>query len=401
MSGTLDVGKLTVKNLSADLIASGTIDASKITVKNLSASNIIGGELDALLVNVKNLNADNIITGTLNAGLLNVIGLNASAISAGTITGANLAINLGTGEVMFQKGSIKSADGHLNIDVNNGTFVQSDGTKGMMFAKGNLYLSSSSWWDGLSNPDAAPKPDYGFIGYTDTVLTARGFGVIGRDALTLGLTDNDNPGMEYTSSPVITMDRSNVTLDFAGELATIQAGREFTITTNPFYNSGQTPGIEIGSNVGRSGIGDRVFIDGSYVYIPSAYSRTASGSANLIVAADGALVRTSSATKYKSNIERFRNTDMGEALLNLPQAHWYNKGDMQRYVDDPQHYSMPELDYGMIAEDLAAAGLEDLVVRGDDGQLEDIRYDRIAPALLPLLAKMKQEIEELKGEKSE
>lgn len=396
-SGTLDVGKLTVKNLSADMIASGTIDASKITVKNLSASNIIGGTLDASTMTVKNIDAAAITTGTLNAANLNVVGLNASAITTGTISGANLAINLNSGEVTFTKGSIKSIDGHLNIDVNNGTFAQSDGTKGMLFAKGNLYLSSASWWEGLSNPDAAPKPDYGFIGYTDTLLTARGFGVIGRDALTLGLTDNGNPGMEYTSSPVITMGRSNVTLDFAGELATIQAGQGFTIKTSSIYNLGQTPGIQIGSNVDRSGIGDRVFIDGSYVYVPSAYSRTSSGSANLIVASDGALVRTSSATKYKSNIERFRNADMGEALLNLPQAHWYNKQDMQRYTDDPHHYSMPELDYGMIAEDLAAAGLEDLVVRGDDGQLEDIRYDRMTPALLPLLAQMKQEIEELKS----
>lgn len=384
------------------IISQINMTAGKTLIQNnsiyLDASTVtMGGTAFINAANIKSVNASTITAGKLDASLIDVVGLNAKSITTGTITGENLSINLATGEVTFAKGAIKSTNGRLNIDVNDGTFAQSDGTKGMLFADGNLYLSSASWWDQVSGVPYT-KPDYGFIGYTDTLLTARGFGVIGRDALTLGLTDNGNPGMEYTASPVITMSRSNVTLNFSGELATLQAGKGFTIKTNSIYNVEQIPGIQIGSNVGRTGIGDRVFIDGSYVYVPSAYDRTTSGSANLIVAADGALVRTSSATKYKSDIQRFSSTDAAERFLEVPQAHWLNKQDLQRYSVDPQHYKFPKYDFGMIAEDLAAQGLEDFVVRGDDGQLEDIRYDRIAPALLPLIKEMKLEIDTLKEE---
>jgi hypothetical protein len=120
----------------------------------------------------------------------------------------------------------------------------------------------------------------------------------------------------------------------------------------------------------------------------------------VIIDANGRFVRSTSASKYKTNIERSNSTAMAEALLTLPTAHWLDKAEMTRYVNGDQTQA-PKLNFGMIAEDLAAAGLEDLVVRGDTGELEGINYDRIAPALLPLLAKMKQEIEELKGEKSE
>ena len=69
---------------------------------------------------------------------------------------------------------------------------------------------------------------------------------------------------------------------------------------------------------------------------------------------------------------------------------------MQRFAAGEQN-ERPQSNFGLIAEDLAAVGLEDLVVRGVDGELEGIQYDRIAAALLPLLAQMKNEIDELKA----
>ncbi|CAH0417588.1 hypothetical protein WFA24289_01949 [Periweissella fabaria] len=53
----------------------------------------------------------------------------------------------------------------------------------------------------------------------------------------------------------------------------------------------------------------------------------------------------------------------------------------------------------MIAEDLADAGLDWLVVRDPTGEIEGIKYDRLAVALIPVIKNLKQEIEELKNER--
>lgn len=51
-SGSIDAGKIEVKNLSADAITSGTIDAGKINVENLSANSLVSGTLDTEQVTV-------------------------------------------------------------------------------------------------------------------------------------------------------------------------------------------------------------------------------------------------------------------------------------------------------------------------------------------------------------
>lgn len=137
-------------------------------------------------------------------------------------------------------------------------------------------------------------------------------------------------------------------------------------------------------------------MDASYIHLLATYRQTASGSANVIVSADGALVRSTSASKYKTDIIRTNIPDYGEKLLNLPTATWTDIAETKRYRDNPTTQPKPTRNFGMIAEDLADAGLEMLVVRGTDGELEGINYDRIGPALIPVIAKLKNEVETLK-----
>ncbi|MGU9988350.1 gp58-like family protein, partial [Latilactobacillus curvatus] len=93
---------------------------------------------DAMIANVK---ADKITAGTLNAANVNVINLNANNITTGTIKGANLSLNLNTGEVLFQKGSIKSMDSHLLIDIDNSIIQMKDPKNaGVTLQNGNLTL---------------------------------------------------------------------------------------------------------------------------------------------------------------------------------------------------------------------------------------------------------------------
>lgn len=174
----------------------------------------------------------------------------------------------------------------------------------------------------------------------------------------------------------------------------LSGGAKMSTKTGSIF--GSSPNILIGSDNGGLAFGNRIAINGEFVHIISAYRQTASGSANLIVTQDGALVRSTSASKYKTDIIRVNATDYGDKLLNLPTATWTDIAETKRYRDDPTTQPEPTRNFGMIAEDLAEAGLEMLVVRGTDGELEGINYDRIGPALIPVIAKLKNEVETLK-----
>lgn len=342
---------------------------------------------------IASLSADKITTGTLNAANVNVINLNASAIVTGTISGANLAINLNTGEVLFQKGSIKSTNGLLNINIDNGTFAQGDGVKGMLFTQGELYLSTSSMWASLMGGGDGAVPDYGKIGFNQAIV-GQGLLIEGKHVLTLGIHKDNWPSTVIAAPPSLMMsDTGWFYLNGQGTLVQIDGGDKYEV--NGFSSQ---PAIYIGTNAPtwNKGPKNRIVIDAEYVHIRSVYDMTTSSSPNVFVASDGALVRSTSASKYKVNIERTRSTDLAERLLTVPNAHWLDKAAMERYASGEQK-ELPQTNFGLIAEDLEAAGLEDLVVRGPDGELEGIQYDRIAAALLPLLAQMKTEIDELKA----
>ncbi len=91
---------------------------------------------DAMIADIK---ADKITAGTLNAANVNVINLNANNITTGTLKGANLSMNLNTGEVLFQKGSIKSSDGTFAVDIDNRTITSTDNShNGIVLKHGEL-----------------------------------------------------------------------------------------------------------------------------------------------------------------------------------------------------------------------------------------------------------------------
>ncbi|AOO75204.1 hypothetical protein LCW_03590 [Latilactobacillus curvatus] len=350
---------------------------------------------DAMISDIK---ADKITAGTLNAANVNVINLNANNITTGTIKGANLSMNLNTGEVLFQKGSIKSANGNLNLDISKGTMaVINEDKSGFYFEDGKLVLNDG-WLEGTSS-----QPKYGSLEYNANYFTVNGLAVKGTEGVTIG-TPGYNPSMEMMFSSVkesgIAIDRKHLEMGSVGPTV-ISSGNEFfmnLLTKQPFIAVGTTAD---GNFMTTDKPGSRISLYAEYVHIKSAYLKTASGSANVIVAADGALVRSTSATKYKTDIIRTNIPDYGEKLLELPTATWTDIAETKRYRDNPTTQPKPTRNFGMIAEDLAEAGLEMLVVRGTDGELEGINYDRIGPALIPVIAKLKNEVETLKQQLEE
>lgn len=362
-------------------------------------STIFSGKAFIPSAAISNLSADKITTGTLNAGLLNVINVNANSITTGNIKGPNLDINLTTGEVIFGRGRIHDTSDAIDINVDQRYISTASGSARVMLKNGEMQLIEPTIFDLSTDP---------YLRISNTVSgTAFSGGVIeGRK--TAVITNKDNNGWAF-STPIGTMNFSGLSTgqSYNGSwLPTIIGGADRGV----FISGGQafdmgiisaSPYIQIGTNEPAGGYwSDRVVIDGSYVHIPSTWRRTTSAGANVYVAPDGALVRSTSASKYKTDIQRSYVSDYGERLLELPTATWMDKAETERYVDG-ESQDKPVRHFGMIAEDLADAGLEMLVSRGQDGELEGIQYDRIGPALIPVIKQLQDKVNKLEEKLNE
>ncbi|MBU6044084.1 phage tail protein [Lacticaseibacillus paracasei] len=368
------------------------IDGSKVHITGQTS--IDNAVIRAAMI--ESVSASSITTGTLNAANLNVINLNASAIVTGTIYGPNLAINLNTGMVEFQKGRIHSTDNNIDINIDQKYISVTDSNNSVLLKGGSMTFTQPYAFD----TDQTPYLTIDNVGSSQTL--GRGAEIVGRDVLTVSVSGENNSFL--SGVPLFQKDFSGISISKNYDTVVGGANRGVRIIGGGSYSTGlgmsTVPSIMVGYNdgavTGKGSGGTRINIEADYVHIPSAWSKTTSSSPNAFVASDGALVRSTSASKYKVNIKRDRSTELAEQLLTLPTAHWLDKAAMERYASGEQK-ELPQTNFGLIAEDLEAAGLEDLVVRGPDGELEGIQYDRIAAALLPLLAQMKTEIDELKA----
>ena len=374
-----------ISSLTANKLTAGTIDANVITVKNISASNITGGTMTA----------DRINGGTINGGNVNIINLNASNITSGTISGTNLSINLSTGVVNFKKGRINSASNNIDINIDAGYFSVADSSTRVIIKGGELQFVSPTIFDLDTNPYLSIDNSGGSQGLY-------GASIVGRDFISLANRANntnmfDIPiGLEAFAGISFGKPSGSwrpTKIGGAERGIILSGGAALSDSLDSFKGS---PRIVIGSDVGGQAGGNRIYILGEYIHMRSVYTKTTSTAANVVVATDGALVRSTSASKYKSDIQRFYDTSIGEKLLDLPYATWLDKAEMQRYSENPT-LPIPRKNFGMIAEDLADAGLEELVVRGENNQLEGIQYERLAVALIPVIRELKQEIETLKA----
>ncbi len=106
-----------------------------------------------------------------------------------------------------------------------------------------------------------------------------------------------------------------------------------------------------------------------------------SGAVNVVVDANGQLGTVSSSQRYKEDIQ-----DMGDASSGLLRLRPVTFRYKQPYEDG----SKP-IDYGLIAEEVAQV-YPDLAVRGADGQIQTVQYQKLTPMLLNELQKQAEQI---------
>ena len=392
---------VTAGNIMAQInMSAGTTLIQNDKIYMDASSTVFSGKAFIPSAAITDLSADKITTGTLNAGNVNIINMNADNITAGTIKGTNLSIGLNSGEVEFQHGRIHNLGNTVDIDLDKNYISTADFGTRVLLKNGELQLTepsvydtnNDSWYFKLNNwPDGNNYHTALLSGrHAITLSTGDGITNTGAWASSMGTIDFRGVSISENSPTVVGGGPSGMML---------KAGTEMSIKHNIMDpNDGGvimtgSPYILIGTAVSGWN-GNRIIIDGEYVHIPSTERHTTGESPNVYVAPDGALVRSTSASKYKTDIQRSHSLDYGERLLSLPTATWIDKAESRRYASGESDMK-PVTHFGMIAEDLAAAGLEMLVSRGQDGELEGIQYDRIAPALLPVIKKLQDRIKKM------
>lgn len=374
---------------------------------------------DAMIADIK---ADKITAGTLNAANVNVINLNANNITTGTLKGANLSMNLNTGEILFQKGSIRSTNGNLNINIDDGSMslTNSQG-EGAYFIDGKIAMTKNDiWTNGAIHYGQLTFGNNIFgnaLGSVSGVLLEGAGGVIVGNKEFNPLT-LFGPGKTYPSGGGIAANNSFATVASNG-WASIEGGTSYAApfsTNNPSIVAGisgkySAPGAWMptsdkgaasfvkGKLVGLyaedGGFSNdhgttadlAAAVDGRSGYILSAatYARTYASGAQMTIMSSGVFGRISSASKYKLAIGEISTlNDEAHQFLSVKPKQWFDKSESEAladtmttgntdYIDDAK--ALPHT--GFIAEDLYTAGLDNYVIRGNDGSIESIQYDRL------------------------
>ena len=406
---------VTAGNIMAQInMSAGTTLIQNNKIYMDASSTIFSGNAFIPSAAITELNADKITAGTLNAANVNIINLNANNITTGTINGQNLKIDLNTGNVEFQHGRIHNFSNTVDINLDQNYISTANWNTRALLKNGelqltqpNLYDTNGNWYFRLYNGGGAGD-------------AWAGASLIGRDSVIVANEANAQGATGFTSSPMGTATFSGLftgkgtnnwmptILGGAERGVFIKGGNQMSIKQNVMDpNDGGvfvtgSPFISVGvDGPNNNWWGNRIVIDGEYLHVPTAWRHITGGAPNLVVADDGALVRSTSASKYKTEIHRDYSSDYGDRLLSLPTATWIDKGQKERYQKGERHIK-PNKYFGMIAEDLADAGLDLLVSRNSQThEIEGIQYERIAPALIPVIRKLKKKVQQLEEKLNE
>jgi hypothetical protein len=117
----------------------------------------------------------------------------------------------------------------------------------------------------------------------------------------------------------------------------------------------------------------------------SPYNLTTANSANLFVASDGGLLRSTSSLKYKKNVKNY--TKGLAEVMQLRAVTYQGKNDR----DNDKQFA------GLIAEEVHELGLTEFVQYAEDGSPDALAYQNMIALAFKAIQELKAEIDELKN----
>ncbi|MCD1023461.1 hypothetical protein [Enterococcus sp. SMC-9] len=359
---TAKIGDLAVTNAK---IANLAINDAKIQNASISSAKIIN--LDASKVVANTLSAITTNTGTLNvSGWLNM-----------TTDNLGLRGTFDFGDPYQGAYNFRWYDGDMRISHRH------------MYLNGGLYNVNSNQTKGswIADYETFYGPDYAKFRTAAKNGNLKNRVDITSDAITMGTAyENSNiqlfsDGTSFFRNDMQTLGNISIASDKALKAFIIQA---LDASTNIYFNAGRTELADF--RVGKDG---STLNGGRVVQSKAVYNRTYSSAANMIITADGILGRSTSARKYKADIQTANDViNKAKKVLDLSPASWWDKGELADGVAKERYY-------GFIADDFAAKELTEVVIY-ENGEIESLAYDRISMYHNVILTEHEQEINKLK-----
>lgn len=450
---TLSADYIKAGTMRADRISGGTLNFSNITVNGLTANSISSGSISGQNLNI---NLDNGVVEFTKGNLHSTDGgfnISIDTKSFYLDMGNDTKLWIDGNGYHLQESATQhlwmNKDGlHNYTDANgNGLWINDTELRilnsknaGLVAKDGMLQFSANPTWNSPNiYSGSLNSQTYGTIGFNSNLLSSslNGIFIKGREGVVIGTNSYDGgslfgadsfldvgqagsginlpddlnkPASMFTKSALTLLGGPTYPASWGmSDKARISIGCDtyYSHSGASMYSGGNNArGNNISINARNTNIigydwvnikcrNGRVALDGQYVHSYPTYNKTTSAGANVYVADDGALVRSSSARKYKTDIQDTDN-DYGNKLIEFTPQKWIDKAEKKRYEEDPENNKKPGYYYGLIADDLDAAGLDMLVNYGAEGEVEGINYDRLAVALLPVIKSLKDQVASLK-----
>ena len=174
------------------------------------------------------------------------------------------------------------------------------------------------------------------------------------------------------------------------------AGNYWVALLKSTTNASQSYGLRINAGTNSSDVPLWIFDASStntllkirgdgYTFSPYTYNATTGGGANMHIASDGSLNRSTSSLKYKKDV---RDYDKGIADVMQMRAVYY-KGKSE--TDGDKQYA------GLIAEEIHELGLTEFVQYADDKTPDALAYSNMVALLVKAIQEQQAQIEELKA----
>jgi hypothetical protein len=223
---------------------------------------------------------------------------------------------------------------------------------------------------GYSNTTSAYNTYLGYqAGYSTTTTANTGFNTYVGHQAGYNTTGDVNTFIGQAAGQAITSGRANTII---GRYTGNQGGLDIRTANNYIV-------LSDGDGNPRG-----YFTNTGLFHSPQNYVNTTAVAANGVIESTGAFARSTSALKYKQDVRNLEVIDISK----FRPVRYKSKCE----ADDPTKDH-----FGIIADEVAEAGITELVSYGADGEVEGFQYERLTVVLLKTIQDLQKRIETLEN----